>query len=115
MVKKPYVPDRGDVVSIDFTPQSGHEQARRRPALVLSPKVYNQKVGLGIFCPITRQVKGYTFESYIPEGSGVEGAVLSDQLKSLDWRSRRAEFVCKMPSEVLEDCLEMIKALIFES
>lgn len=112
---KNYVPDRGDAVWLDFNPQSGHEQDRRRPALVLSPKPYNQKVGLGIFCPITSQIKGYPFESCIPEGSGVEGAVLSDQIKSLDWRARNATFICKLPPEVLDDCLEMIKALIFET
>jgi mRNA interferase MazF len=112
---KTYVPERGDVVWLDFTPQSGHEQAERRPALVLSPRAYNQKVGLGIFCPITKQIKGYPFESYIPEGTGVEGVVLADQIKNLDWKSRNATFICKMIPEVVDDCIEMIKALIFET
>lgn len=110
-----YVPDRGDVVCLDFVPQSGHEQSGRRPALVLSPRAYNEKVGLGIFCPITTKVKGYPFESRIPAGTGVEGAVLSDQIKSLDWRARKASLLCRMPQEVVEDCLEMLRALIFET
>jgi mRNA interferase MazF len=108
-----YVPDRGDVVWMDFVPQSGHEQSGRRPAFVLSPGAYNEKVGLGIFCPITSQRKGYPFESRIPEGLAVEGVILADQIKSLDWRARRAEFKCRLPQEVVEDCLERISALLF--
>jgi mRNA interferase MazF len=110
-----YVPDRGDVVYLDFKPQSGHEQSGRRPALVLSPKAYNQKVGLAIFCPITSQIKSYSFEAYIPEGNDVKGAILADQIKSLDWRSRNAAFLCKMPQEVVGDCIEKIKALILDT
>ena len=82
-----WVPDRGDVVWIDFNPQAGSEQAGRRPAVVLSPAAYNGKVGLAIFCPITRQVKDYPFEVQLPEGVGIAGVILSDRIKSLDWRS----------------------------
>lgn len=88
------VPERGDVVRISMNPQAGHEQAGRRPALVLSPSAYNGKVGLAILCPITNQVKEYPFEVVIPEGQPVQGVVLSDQVKSLDWRARQAEHIC---------------------
>ncbi len=85
-----YVPSRGDVVWLTFNPQSGHEQAGRRPAVVLSPRAYNAKVGLAIFCPVTSKVKGYPFEVALPEGFAVQGVILADQVKSLDWRARRA-------------------------
>jgi mRNA interferase MazF len=90
-----YIPSRGDVVWLSFTPQ-----AERRPALVISPASYNGKVGIALFCPITSQVKGYPFEVSIPDGLQVSGVVLSDQTKSLDWRARKAEFVCKVPQRV---------------
>ncbi len=79
-----YAPDRGDAVWLTFNPQAGHEQAGRRPALVLSPAAYNRKVGLAVFCPITNQIKGYPFEVMIPHGLRVSGAVLSDQVKNLE-------------------------------
>ena len=85
-----HVPERGDVVWITLDPQARHEQSGRRPALILSPKTYNGKVGLAILCPITRQVKGYPFEVPIPDGQAVAGAILADQVKSLDWRARQA-------------------------
>jgi mRNA interferase MazF len=88
---KLYVPERGDVVWIDFNPQRGREQAERRPALVLSPANYNGTVGLAVVCPITNQVKSYPFEVLIPEGLAATGVVLSDQIKSFDWRERKAE------------------------
>ena len=88
-----YVPDRGDLVWLEFTPQAGSEQRGRRPALVLSPKSYNGKVGLALFCPLTSKIKGYPFEVKLPDGYAVRGVVLSDQLKSLDWRSRKVKFI----------------------
>ncbi len=88
-----YVPDRGDLVWLEFTPQTGSEQAGRRPALVISPKAYNAKVGLALFCPVTSRVKGYPFEVVLPDGSGVIGVVLADQLKSLDWLARKAKLI----------------------
>jgi len=94
-----WTPERGDIVWITMNPTVGHEQSGRRPALVLSPGSYNGKVGLAILCPITTQVKGYPFEVPIPDGLPVEGVVLSDQAKSLDWRSRGAEFACRAPEE----------------
>jgi mRNA interferase MazF len=86
----PYVPDVGDIVWLNFTPQSGHEQAGRRPAVVLSPKSYNLKSGLLVCVPITNQIKGYPFEVVL-SGGGATGAALADQIKSLDWQTRQAE------------------------
>ena len=85
-----YVPDEGDIAWLNFTPQSGHEQAGRRPAVVLSPKAYNQRSGLLICVPITNQIKGYPFEVVL-SGNGATGAALADQVKNLDWKSRQAE------------------------
>jgi len=107
-----YVPSRGDAVWITFNPQAGHEQAGRRPALVVSPSSYNGKVGLVVLCPITSQVKGYPFEVMIPSGLKVGGVVLSDQVKSLDWRIRRAEFICKLPPETLTEVIDKFGALL---
>lgn len=107
-----YIPDSGDIVWITFNPQAGHEQAGRRPALVLSPAAYNGKVGLVVLCPITSQVKGYPFEVVIPDGLGISGAILSDQVKSLDWRARKAEFDCKLPSTSYNEVVQKLNALI---
>ena len=109
-----YVPQRGDVVWLSFTPQVGREQAGRRPALVLSPASYNGKVGLALFCPITSKVKGYPFEVAIPPGVAVGGVVLSDQLKSLDWRARRVEFAGRLPDAELAEVLAKVGALLSE-
>ena len=112
---KRYVPDRGDVVWLQFDPQADHEQAGRRPALVVSPKAYNHRVGLALFCPIASRVKGYPFEVLFPRDSKVEGAVLSDQLKSLDWRARKAKRFARAPSEVLGEVLAKIHVLVDDS
>jgi len=105
-----YVPERGDVVWLDFNPQSGHEQAGRRRAVVLSPQSYNQKVGLAILCPITNQQKGYPFEVVIGTGQGV---ILSDQVKSLDWRRRRAEYLTELPRAIIGEVLQKLKTLLY--
>jgi mRNA interferase MazF len=107
-----YIPDSGDIVWIMFNPQAGHEQAGHRPALVLSPKAYNGKVGLAILCPITSQTKGYPFEVSIPDGLKINGAILSDQVKSLDWKARQAEFVCKLPSDAFNEVVQKLSTLI---
>lgn len=107
-----YVPERGDVVWISFNPQAGHEQAGRRPAVVLSPQVYNRKVGLAILCPITNQSKGHPFEVAVPQKANVTGVILSDQVKSLDWRVRKAEFKAKLPEEVINEVLAKLGALL---
>jgi len=113
MVKAEYVPDRGDIVWLNFTPQSGHEQMGKRPALVISPKEYNKKVSLGIFCPITSKEKGYPFEVRAKVKT-IEGVILSDQVKSLDWTSRDIEFIGKLGKEEFEKVIEKIKVLILE-
>lgn len=107
-----YIPSRGDIIWLIFTPQSGHEQAGHRPALVISPRQYNQKVGLGLFCPVTSHVKGYPFEVNIPDNLMIKGVILSDQIKSLDWKIRKAKLICKLPNEVIEEVLAKIKTLI---
>jgi mRNA interferase MazF len=107
-----YIPDSGDIVWLQFDPQSGHEQRGHRPALVLSPKAYNEKVGLAIFCPITSQIKGYPFEVVIPEGIEVKGAVLSDQVKSLDWKARNATIICKLPVDKFDEVIKKLKTLL---
>lgn len=107
-----YVPERGDAVWTNFNPQAGHEQAGRRPAIVLSPQSYNGKVGLCLLCPITNQIKGYPFEVLIPAGLGVKGVVLSDQAKSLDWRVRNVEFINDLPEAVIIEVLKKLKSLL---
>jgi mRNA interferase MazF len=107
-----YVPERGDAVWISFTPQAGHEQAGRRPAVVLSPQSYNQKVGLAIFCPITNQMKGYPFEVILPKEAGLTGVILADQVKSLDWQVRKAEFIGSLPEEVINEVLAKLITLL---
>jgi mRNA interferase MazF len=107
-----YVPDRGDIVWLDFDPQAGREQAGRRPALILSPASYNGKVGLVICCPITSRVKGLPFEVAIPPGLGVTGVILSDHVKSLDWRRRRAEWIADLAGPVVREVLGKLTALI---
>ena len=109
-----FVPDRGDIVWVSLNPQAGHEQAGRRPALVLSPRSYNAKVGLAILCPLTSQIKGYPFEVTLPEGFKVQGAILSDQVKCLDWKSRKAEFICKLPQDITTDVLMKLNTLLGE-
>lgn len=109
---KLYVPKRGDVVWITLNPQAGHEQAGRRPAVVLSPQPYNEKVGLALLCPITNQIKGYPFEVVIPPGLSVTGAILSDQVKSLDWRSRNAELIGILPPKTISEILQKIGLLL---
>ena len=112
MKERTYVPERGDVVWITLNPQAGHEQAGRRPAVVLSPGDYNAKVGLAILCPITSQVKGYPFEVLIPAGLPVTGAILADQVKSLDWRARDAEQMCVLPEETMAEVLQKVWVLL---
>jgi len=134
VITKGYVPQRGDIVWITLNPQAGHEQAGRRPAVVLSPGAYNSKVGLAILCPITNQIKGYPFEvliqtfsfpkrkslikkkrrgiSPLPAGLPVEGVILADQAKSLDWRARNAELICTLPPETIAEVLRKLGTLL---
>lgn len=112
MVKKKYVPDRKDIVWIDLNPTRGHEQANVRPVLVLSPKEYNEKTGLMVACAITSHIKGYAYEVLLNEKK-VEGVVLSDQMRNLDWKSRKVRFIQRVSSEVFEEVIGNIETLIF--
>jgi mRNA interferase MazF len=111
MVVKHYVPKAGDVVWLEFSPQAGHEQAGHRPALVLSKRAYNEKTGLGIFCPITSKIKGYPFEVLL-KGKKISGAILSDQVKSLDWGARKIQFVEKSGESVLKEVISKVLVII---
>lgn len=107
-----YIPDRGDVVWLAFSPQMGHEQAGRQPAIILSPQAYNGKVGLAICCPITNQQKGYPFEVRIPNNMQVSGVILADQVKSLDWRARKAELIDQIPMSIVAEVLAKLNTLL---
>lgn len=100
-----WIPDRGHAVWIDMDPQAGHEQRGRCPTVILSPAEYNGKVGLALLCPITSQIKGYSFEVLLPGNSKIEGAILSGQLKRLDWRARKATMICSLPGAVVNEVL----------
>jgi mRNA interferase MazF len=112
VIETNYVPRKGDLVWLNFSPQSGHEQAGRRPALCISPETYNSKVGLALFCPITSAIKNYPFESLLPDDLTVKGAILADQVKSMDWRSRQAQFIASLSPSQLADVLAKIHTLI---
>lgn len=102
-MKMAFAPDAGDFVWLTFDPQAGREQAGRRPALVLSPRIYNLRSGLAIACPITSQVKGYPFEAAVPPGHGAMGVILADHVKSVNWKAQRAEKLGQCPREVMEE------------
>ena len=112
MKKFGYVPDQGDLIWFDFDPQAGHEQGGRRPAVVLSPKAYNQVIGLALVCPVTSREKGYPFEVKLSGNLPISGVVLSDHLKSQDWRARRAEFVGKLDEKTLIAVLHRAGSLL---
>src|SRR5580692_11278828 len=112
MVKSRYIPESGDLVWLSFDPQSGREQAGRRPALVLSPKGYNARTGLCLTCPTTSQIKGYPFEVPMPPSGLVAGAVLSDHLKSADWQSRKASYIGAAPADVVAEVRAKLKPLL---
>lgn len=110
--KGAYTPERGDAVWITLDPQAGHEQAGRRPALVRSPSAYNGRVGLALLCPITSQVKGYPFEVPLPAGLPIAGVVGADQVKSLDWRARKAIRIGTVGEEVVTQVVHRLRALL---
>lgn len=107
-----YSPSRGDLVWLAFTPQAGHEQAVRRPAVVVSPQPYNHRVGLAVLCPITNQEKGYPFEVRLPDGLPITGVILADQLKSVDWRARQIAHITRVPDEIIREVLQKIQTLL---
>ena len=108
-----YIPDRGDFVWLNFTPQAGHEQRGKRPAIVISPQNYNKVTSLALCCPITSNIKGYPFE-VLSNGKKVKGAILSDHLRSLDWKARKAKFIEKAKPEILKECVEKISPLLID-
>lgn len=110
-----YVPRRGDIVWLSFDPQAGHEQAGRRPAFVVSPEAYNRKTGLFLVCPITSKIKGYPFEVALPEDLEVGGVILADQIKSLDWKARRAKFAAKTDERMIDEVSALVLPLIDEN
>lgn len=107
-----YVPDRGHVVWLDFDPQAGHEQAKRRPAIILSPASYNGVTSLALCCPVTSQVKGYPFEVAMPPGGKAQGVALADQVRSLDWRARNAAYLDALPADAVAQILARARALL---
>lgn len=106
------MPERGDFIWLNFDPQAGREQAGRRPAIVLSAGFYNVAAELAVVCPITRQSKGYPFEVSIPAGLAVTGVVLTDHVRSLDWRERRAEYIDRAPAPVIAAVSRLVARLI---
>jgi mRNA interferase MazF len=112
LINKGYIPAQGDLVWLDFYPQAGHEQTGRRPAIILSPTAYNKRIGLALVCPITSRVKNYPFEVKLPQGLPIGGVVLSDHLKSQDWRVRSAEFIATVDDTTLTAVLGRARALL---
>jgi mRNA interferase MazF len=104
--------DRGDLVWINFNPQTGHEQAGRRSAIVLSPKSFNETTGFVSVCPITHTVRGWGYEVMLPEELVFNGVILTDQVKNLDWRARRIDVVGRAPEEVVNECLDKIRTFL---
>lgn len=107
-----YIPDRGHIVWISLYPQVGHEQTGRRPAVVLSPAAYNSKTRLAIFCPVTSVIKAYPFEVFIADNLEIKGVILSDQVKSLDWKIRNAEYICEVSRATMDEVLKKLHMLI---
>ena len=107
-----YIPDAGDIIKINLDPRNGHEQGGWRPALVLSPRIYNAKTGLAVVVPITNREKGYPFEVPLPGQIKTTGVVLADAVKSVDWRARNAKYADTAPPEVMEAVLERLRALL---
>ncbi len=107
-----YVPKRRDIVWLSFSPQKGREQAGRRPALVLSHQFYNERVGLMVVCAITSKTKGYPFEVALSDGLAVNGVVLADQIKNMDWRARRAEYACDVEEDLMTEVLKKLTKLV---
>lgn len=106
------IPERDNLVYVEFDPQAGHEQSGTRPGLILSPKAFNQATGFAIICPITRQQKGYPFEVKLPNDLFFHGVILTDQVKSLDWQARRLQIKGQVPDEIVMTCLDLIHTFL---
>lgn len=111
MVRRTYIPDAGDLVWATFDPQAGHEQSGRRPAIVMTPSIYNERAGLALTCPITSKVKDYPFEIAVT-GVRIKGVILADQVRSMDWRARQFAFIERAHADVLDDVRQTIGALL---
>jgi mRNA interferase MazF len=109
---KSYIPDRGDIIKLSFSPQQGREQAGIRPALVISPRSYNRISHFVLACPITSQIKGWRFEVILPQGLNTYGVILADQVRILDWQVRQAKLLEKAPPEVIEEVLAKLSPLV---
>jgi len=107
-----YIPSRGDIVYLDFDPTKGHEQRGHRPAFVISPLSYNERSSLALFMPITKQQKGYPFEVILPDGLEIQGVILADQIKCLDWKARKVKFIEVAPEEVISEVQAKIEPLL---
>lgn len=107
-----YVPRRGDVVWMNFDPQIGHEQAGHRPALILSSRAFNLRMGMAIVCPITNRSKRHRFEIPMPDHMRVKGVLLAHQVKSLDWRARNAEVIARAPTSVVDEVLKIVRSIL---
>jgi mRNA interferase MazF len=105
-------PERGDLVYVNFNPQSGHEQAGNRPGIVLSPKPFNEATGFASVCPITNTVRGWGYEVKLPEGLAFQGVILTDQVKNLDWHARSLRIKGQAPEEIVNDCLAKIHTFL---
>lgn len=112
MVARRYVPERGDIVWLDFEPVRGHEQGGKRPALVVSRNIYNAKTGLVLVCPITSRSKGYGFEVALAASGSIQGVVLADQVRTLDWRSRHATYIESVDTVIIDEVEVKLRALI---
>jgi mRNA interferase MazF len=112
-LERSYIPDRGDIVYLNFEPTKGHEQRGRRPAFVLSPRSYNQKSSLALFMPITSQRKGYPFEVILPSELRIQGVILTDQIKCLDWQARGVQYIESVPKSVIEEAQAKIEPLLW--
>lgn len=113
MGRRRYTPNRGDLVWVQLNPRTGHEQSGRRPALVLSPKSYNRKTGLCIVCPLTGHAKGYAFEVPV-QTAGVQGVVLADHVRCVDWQARDAQFIQRADQDVLDEVVARLEALLID-
>ena len=114
VIRRGYVPDRGDVIWMMFGPQAGHEQSGRRPGVVMSSSIYNGKTGMALCCPITSQIKGYPFEVLVPTGLKISGAILADHIRNIDWKTRRAEYLCKLTDKTLEEVAGKLLSLLIK-
>ncbi len=109
---KIYIPERGDIVKINFSPHQGHEQGFERPAIILSPSQYNRMTSLALMCPITTKSKGFKFEVQLFDGMQTVGVILSDHVKNFDWKARQVKFIEKAPTELVEEVLAKLETLL---